>query len=135
MERERRTTMAENNLVGRRIQQMERENKELRDRAFRNKSDIDKHKGEHSELTKKHRELEQIINEMGRKSNINERELAELRRQFQAERRQSISLEEAILRLQRDNKNNAAIVADLKSELTDNKAEINDLTDKNGKAK
>ena len=40
--------MAENDLVSRRIQQMERDNKELRDRAFRNKSDIDKHKGEYT---------------------------------------------------------------------------------------
>ena len=40
--------MAENDFANRKIQQMERDNKELRDRAFRNKSDIDKHKGEHT---------------------------------------------------------------------------------------
>ena len=41
------------------------------------------------------------MNEMGRKSNLNERQLMELKRQFEAERRKSMSIEEAILRLQR----------------------------------
>ena len=33
------------------------------------------------------------MNEMGRKSNLNERELMELKRQFEAERRKSMSVE------------------------------------------
>lgn len=72
---------------------------------------------------------------MGRKSNINERELMELKRQFDAERRNSMSIEEALIRLKRENKANASEVANLKGEVTENKAAINDLSDKNGKAK
>jgi hypothetical protein len=41
---------------------------------------------------------------MGRKSDLNEKDLIELRKQFDAERRKSMSIEEAIVRLQRDNK-------------------------------
>ena len=58
----------------------------------------------------------------------------ELRRQFEAERRKSMSVEEAILRLQRDNKEKEREVSKLKEEVADNKAEIDDLTDKAHKA-
>ncbi len=44
---------------------------------------------------------------MGRKSNINQQELMEFKKQFEAERRKSVSVEEAIMRLQKDNKNKA----------------------------
>ena len=49
--------MAENEYVSRRIQQMERENRELKDRAQRGKSDVDKYKNENQELSRKHREF------------------------------------------------------------------------------
>ena len=42
-----------------------------------------------------------MVNELGRKSNLNEKELMEFKRQFEAERRKSMSIEEAVLRLQR----------------------------------
>ena len=58
----------------------------------------------------------------------------ELKKQFQAERRKSMSIEEAIMRLQRDNKGKAGEVANLKKELAENKAEIKDITDKLQKA-
>lgn len=61
---------------------------------------------------------------MSRKSNLNERELAELKRQFEAERRKSMSIEEAIVRLQRDNKGKAAELQELQSQLAENKEEI-----------
>lgn len=61
---------------------------------------------------------------MSRKSNLNERELAELKRQFEAERRKSMSIEEAIVRLQRDNKGKAAEMQELQSQLAENKEEI-----------
>jgi transcription elongation GreA/GreB family factor len=58
----------------------------------------------------------------------------ELKKQFEAERRKSMSIEEAIMRLQRDNKGKAGEVANLKKELAENKAEIKDITDKLQKA-
>jgi TolA-binding protein len=61
---------------------------------------------------------------MSRKSNLNEKELAELKRQFEAERRKSMSIEESILRLQRDNKGKSAEVAELQSQLQEMKEEI-----------
>ncbi len=61
---------------------------------------------------------------MSRKSNLNEKELAELKRQFEAERRKSMSIEESILRLQRDNKGKSAEVAELQSQLQEIKEEI-----------
>ena len=54
---------------------------------------------------------------MSRKSNINERELAELKRQFEAERRKSMSIEEAIIRLQRDNKGKASELQELQNQI------------------
>ena len=65
--------MAENDLINRRIKQMENENRELKDRFQRGKSDIDKYKNENQSMMKKHREFEDLMNEMGRKSNLNER--------------------------------------------------------------
>lgn len=59
---------------------------------------------------------------MGRLSNINQKQLAQFRRQFEAERRKSMSIEEAIVRLQRDNKGKAGEVASLKKELAENKS-------------
>lgn len=58
----------------------------------------------------------------------------EFRKQFQAERRKSMSIEEAIVRLQRDNKGKAGEVANLKREIAENKSEIKDLSDKVQKA-
>jgi chromosome segregation ATPase len=45
LERERRTTMAENDYAARKIQQMERENQELKEKAHRGKSDLNNFKG------------------------------------------------------------------------------------------
>lgn len=45
-----------------------------------------------------------------------------------------MSIEEAMLRLQRDNKGKANEAANLRSQLEDNKAEIEDLSDKQRKA-
>lgn len=70
---------------------------------------------------------------MGRKSNINQQELMEFKKQFEAERRKSVSVEEAIMRLQKDNKNKANQIYNLQNELNEYKAEIEDLVDKNQK--
>jgi len=45
-----------------------------------------------------------------------------------------MSIEEAIVRLQRDNKGKAGEVANLKREIAENKSEIKDLSDKVQKA-
>lgn len=70
---------------------------------------------------------------MGRKSNINQQELMEFKKQFEAERRKSVSVEEAIMRLQKDNKNKANQIYNLQNELNEYKSEIDDLVDKNQK--
>lgn len=48
----------------------------------RGKGDIDKYKGQNQELARKHKEFEEVVNEMGRMSNINQKQLAQFRRQF-----------------------------------------------------
>ena len=65
--------MAENDYANRKIRDMERQNQELKDRAQRGKGQLGKFRNDHQALSKRHQEFEQIINEMGRKSNINER--------------------------------------------------------------
>lgn len=64
--------MAEQDYANRKIKDMERENKELRDKAQRGKSDLGKFRTDTQELNKRNKEFENIINELGRKSNINE---------------------------------------------------------------
>lgn len=76
--------MAEQDYANRKIKDMERENKELRDKAQRGKGDLGKFRTDTQELSKRNKEFENIINELGRKSNINEQELNEFRRQFEA---------------------------------------------------
>jgi chromosome segregation ATPase len=71
---------------------------------------------------------------MSRKSNLNEREITELKRQFEAERRKSMSIEESIIRIQRDNKAKAGEVEELQAQLAENKEDIDDLSDKLKKA-
>ena len=76
----------------------------MRDRAQKGKADIDKARRQTLDANTKAKELEEAINAMGRKSDLNDRDLLELKKQFEAERRKSMSVEEAIVRLQRDNR-------------------------------
>ena len=59
----------------------------------------------------KAKELEQAIKEMSKHSELNDR----LKKQFEAERRKSMSIQEAVVRLQRDNRAKASEVEELKS--------------------
>lgn len=63
----------------------------------------------------KAKELEQAIKEMSKHSELNDRDLLELKKQFEAERRKSMSIQEAVVRLQRDNRAKASEVEELKS--------------------
>ena len=56
---------------------------------------------------------------MNRKSDLNEEELRELKNQFESERSKSMSIEQSIVRLQRDNSDKADRLAQLKQELSD----------------
>lgn len=84
--------MAEQDYANRKIKDMQRGIKELREKAQKGKSDIGKFKIDTQEISKRNKEFQSIINELGRKSNINEKELNEFRKQFQAERRKSMSV-------------------------------------------
>jgi DNA gyrase/topoisomerase IV subunit A len=71
---------------------MERDNKDMKDRREKGKADYDRLKAQSEAQNKRNKEFEDALNEMSRKSNLNERELTELKRQFEAERRKSMSV-------------------------------------------
>lgn len=54
---------------------------------------------------------------MGRKSNLQEEELNEIRRQFEGERRKSTSIEAAVVNLQKENQRLKEDIKDLHDEL------------------
>jgi len=64
----------------------------MRDRAQKGKAEIDRGRRQTMDANTKAKELEQAIKEMSKHSELNDRDLLELKKQFEAERRKSMSI-------------------------------------------
>ena len=72
MERERRQTMAEMQMYNRKIRDMEGENNNYRDQLINGQDELQKAKNYGKQLEAQSKNLERTINDLGRKSNLQE---------------------------------------------------------------
>lgn len=61
---------------------MERENKDMKERKEKGRAEFERVKAQKELQERKNKEFEEALNDMSRKSNLNERELQELKKQF-----------------------------------------------------
>lgn len=126
--------MAEMQMYNRKIRDMENENNEFRDKVMEGQDELQKAKNYAKELERQGKNLERTVNELGRKSNLQEEEMKELRGLYDDERRKTMANERTASQLAAENKNLQNQLRDIARDFEDSKNVIEDLEEKIEKA-
>lgn len=99
----------------------------MRHRLSAEGDNLQKAKTYAKELERQGKNLERTVNELGRKSNLQEEEMNELKNMYDNERRKSMAVEKSIGQMQNENRNLHSRIRDLEHLIDDEKSNSTDL--------